>query len=186
MHTGQGVGSLGFYVGDVDGDGRVDVIHPWQCDGRRVCILYYLAANGFNPSPNVVTGQGTGRVAGFLTGDIYGDSRTSLIQLWNCDNNLCVIYYTSALGFESGNYKSSQGTGAVAYLTGDIDGSGRTSVIHLWNSSGRLSILWYTPKVNSLSYQVAFSSNAAQVVAVSSAIVPQGVQDGIHVLSVNQ
>lgn len=115
-------------MADVDGDRKADIVHVWNCN-NQVCVMYYSAASGFTSAINHNTYQGTGAVAGFLTGDVYGDGRQDIIHLWKCDNNLCIMFYTAALGFEAHSYKTAQGTGAIRYMTGDVDGNGQTDVI---------------------------------------------------------
>lgn len=118
------------------------MIHVWNCD-KRLCILKYLAGQGFAAS-NVHTGQGSGHVA-LLLGDVDGDRRKDVIQLWNNNGRLSIIYYTGASLFHSAGFANTeQGTGALQYFMGDVDGDKRDDLIHLWNCNNRLCIMYYT------------------------------------------
>jgi hypothetical protein len=113
-------------VGDVDGDGRAELVQLWNDNGRLGMIVYHWNGNGMVTlwdSPNV--GQGVGAV-NWEIGDVNGDQRTELIQLWNDNGRLGVIVYgwngASMATLSTGDVK--QGPGAVDWQIGDVNGDG--------------------------------------------------------------
>ena len=70
-NVGQGSGALAWLIGDVRGNGKADIIQPWDNNGRLGLIVY-----GFDVPNSISTrfassnvGQGSGALA-WLIGDI--------------------------------------------------------------------------------------------------------------------
>jgi hypothetical protein len=143
---GQGPGALAWLKGDVDGDGRTDIIQPFDNRGTLGMLAYRSTGSGYSlmfGSSNM--GQGSGALA-WLTGDVDGDGRTDIIQPFNNNGTLGMLVYRStgsgySLMFGSSNM--GQGSGALAWLTGDVDGDGRTDIIQPFNNNGTLGMLVY-------------------------------------------
>jgi len=152
--------ALARLAGDVDGDGRTDLIEPFDNGTGRLGIRVYRS-NGATFSQSFVSdelGQGSGALA-WLTGDVNGDGRTDLIQPFDNGGRLGLLVYTSngsgyAATFGSGDM--GQGSGALAWLTGDVNGDGRTDLIQPFNNGGRLGLLVYTS--NGSGYAATFGT----------------------------
>ena len=143
---GQGPGAMSYLIGDVNGDGKAEIIQPWANGGSLGMIVY-----GWNGSAMTTLwstndmGQGPGAVA-YLIGDINGDKRPEVIQLWANCSSLAIILY----GFRDGGMATiytatslGQGPGAVAWLIGDVDGDGKAEIIQLWANGGSLGMIVY-------------------------------------------
>lgn len=55
--------------------------------------MYYTGSSKFAQARGYQTDQGPGAIR-FLVGDVDGDKKDDIIQLWNCNNRLCILYYT--------------------------------------------------------------------------------------------
>ena len=147
--VGQGSGAVAWLMGYVNGEaGREQIIQLWDNSGRLGMIVY-----GFEGTGNYETlfasgdmGQASGAIA-WLIGDVNGDGREEIIQLWNSSGRLGMIIY----GYNgAGGYKTlfsstdmGQGSGAVAWLIDDVNGDGREEIIQLWDNGGVLGLIIY-------------------------------------------
>ena len=78
---------------------------------------------------NTRTNQGPGAIR-FFAADIDGDRRDDIIQLWNCNGRLCILYYTAESRFtREVNIETGHGTGSMAFFMGDIDGDQRAEYV---------------------------------------------------------
>lgn len=141
---GQGSGALAWMAGDVNGDGRTDVIQAWNNGGRAGLITYLSdGVRYFNNWGTGSLGPGAGALA-WLTGDVNGDGRTDVIQPWSNGGRLGMITYLSdgaGYSYTWGTSDMGQGASALAWLTGDVNGDGRTDIIQPWDNGGRLGIV---------------------------------------------
>lgn len=153
---GQGSGALTWLTGDVNGDGRTDLIQPFDNGGRLGLVVYQSNGTGLVVSsviPNI--GQGSGALA-WLTGDVNGDGRTDLIQPFDNGGRLgMIIYRGSESGFSvlSGRLDLGQGSGGLGWLVGDVNADGRTDLIEPFDNNGRLGMLMYTSDGTQMVFQ---------------------------------
>lgn len=158
-NLGQGAAALAWLTGDMDGDGRTDILQPWNSNGRLGLNVFRSTGTGYSTaftSSNL--GAGSGALA-WRTGDADGDGRTDLIQLWNNGGRLGLTVFRStgtgySVWFSSSNM--GQGSGAVAWLTGDMNGDGLTDIFQAWNNNGNLGLIAY--RATGTGYTTAFSS----------------------------
>jgi hypothetical protein len=148
---GQGPGAVGWQVGDVNGDGRDEVIQLWSNNGRLGMIVYgwdsiAMAVKILWNSADIM--QGSAAVS-FRIGDVNGDKRAEIIQLWNNGGKLAVIVYgwdSTAMAMKTlwSTSDVGQGPGAVGWELGDVNGDGRDEVIQLWSKQwkARHDRLW--------------------------------------------
>jgi hypothetical protein len=158
-NMGQGSQALAWLTGDMDGDGRTDLLQPWNNNGALGLIVYRSTGSGYSVGFNVGNmGQGSPALA-WLTGDMDGDGRTDLLQPWNNNGALGLRVYRStgsgySVGFNVGNM--GQGVEAIRWLTGDVDGDGRTDLLQPWNNNGALGLRVY--RSTGSGYALWFSS----------------------------
>ena len=115
---------------DVNGDGRIDVIHRWD-----------LGVNTW-----ISNGDGTYQIRGFqahagygyaqgvwLTADVNGDGKTDLIHRWDLGVNTWISNGDGTYqihGFQAhAGYGYAQGVWRIA----DVNGDGKTDLIHRWD-----------------------------------------------------
>ncbi len=92
---GEGSGARAWLTGDVNGDGKTEIIQPWDNNGILGMIVY-----GWDDASQSYTkkfgsanmGQGSGAFK-WLTGDVNGDGKTEIIQPWDNNNIPGMIVY---------------------------------------------------------------------------------------------
>jgi hypothetical protein len=145
-NMGQGAGAIAWLIGDVNGDGRAEIVQLWNNGGSLGMIVYGWTGSAMATlwaSGNV--GQGSGAIA-WKIGDVNGDGRAEIVQLWNNGGNLGMIVYGwtgAAMTTLWGNGNMGQGSGAVAWEIGDVNGDGRAEIVQLWNNGGSLGMIVY-------------------------------------------
>ncbi len=148
QNVGQGSGALAWFTGDVDADGKADLIQPWDNRGRLGVIVYRGTSSGALAQSFATAdiGQPSSGLV-LLTGDVDGDRRTDLIHTYIDQGHLGVVVYR---GNASGGFTRSYvnpylgvSYSALKWLTGDVDGDGRTDLIQVMNFNGRLGLIVY-------------------------------------------
>ncbi len=140
---GTGTAAVGWLSGDMDGDGRTDIIHLWNNNGALGMHVYQSTGTSYlNAFTSGNMGQGPWALA-WLAGDMDGDGLTDILQPWNNNGTLgLIVYRSTGTGYTTAFSSSNMGAGspAVAWRTGDADGDGRTDLIQLWNNNGWLGL----------------------------------------------
>ncbi|HZI15918.1 MAG TPA: VCBS repeat-containing protein [Myxococcus sp.] len=159
-NMGAGYGAVAWLTGDVDGDGRTDLIQPWSNRGTLGLNVFRSTGTGYSlmfSSSNM--GQGATGLA-WLTGDMDGDGRTDIFQPWNNNGTLGLnVYRSTGTGYVTAfaNGNMGQGSNALAWLVGDMDGDGRTDILQPWNNNGTLGLIAY--RSTGTGYVQGFASN---------------------------
>jgi hypothetical protein len=148
--TGDGSGVLSYptLTGDVNGDGRTDLIfvgQDWGGPGLNIRTKFSNGDGTWTHHAQVV-GDGAGiHSYPALTGDVNGDGRTDLIfvgQGWSGPGlNIRAKLSNGDGTWSSGSQILGDGSGVHTYpaLTGDVNGDGRTDVIFIgqgWDGPG--------------------------------------------------
>lgn len=144
----QGHGAIAWFVLNIYGDRRKEIVQVWNNNGKIGMIMYgadmYGNVRTLWNTPDI--GQGYGAVA-WLTGDITGNQKDEIVQLWNNNGTLGLILYgynnDSGIGTLWHSSNMGQGSGAVGWLAGDVNGDGKDEIIQLWNNNGKLGIIMY-------------------------------------------
>ncbi len=94
------------FAGDVNGDGRSDVIVHWVNNGKRQLLVYAANTNGAYPATGVnyasTNAHDPAVYAGsFFVGDVNGDGRDDFIAKWKSSNNVRFLTYC---GTASGSF----------------------------------------------------------------------------------
>lgn len=156
--SNAGIGTLGYYSGDVNGDGNTDVIHPWNNNGTLSIIAHDITSA---PTSYLVnqTMNGHGATSqGFIPADVNGDGKTDLVQAWKNGNNMALSVFTSNGSSFTNTWNTTTGSGYqnVRLLPVDYNGDGKTDIAHLWNNNGSLGIVVY--QSNGSSYSTVLST----------------------------
>jgi hypothetical protein len=151
LGVGKGPGLIAL---DLNGDGRTDLVQPWNNNGCLYFVtwlnngdgtfnigLYYPGwCNGFDT-------MGAGKGPGLMTMDLDGDGKTDLVQQWNNNGIVTLIYYISKGDgtFTNGSFTCSycgfdsmgagKGPGLIAL---DLNGDGNVDLVQQWNNNGSL------------------------------------------------
>lgn len=148
LGDGSGVFTYPTLTGDVNGDGKTDLIFVgvnWNGPGLNIRTKMSNGDGTFTAYHQVL-GDGSGLLTyPVLTGDVNGDGKTDLIFVGQ-DWKGCGLNIRVKLSNGDGTWCSSwqtlgDGSGVHTYptLTGDVNGDGKTDVIfegQNWSSSG--------------------------------------------------
>ena len=169
---GQGSGAVSWLIGDVNGDGRAEVIQPWSDGGTLAMIIYGWSKDAMTTlwsSPNMQEGS---RAVQWLIGDIDGDGHPEVVQLWDNGGALGMIIYRwrdNAMRVLWANGNLAQGSSAVSWLIGDIDDDGRAEISQQWANGGTLGMIIYgwDPTLASMTVKWATNNMGQGVRALS-------------------
>jgi hypothetical protein len=147
LGDGGGVHQYPTLTGDVNGDGKTDLIFIFQHSNGSGLNIRTKLSNGDGNYTNVsqVLGDGGGvHQYPTLTGDVNGDGRTDLVFVF--DYGSAGLTLRTKMANENGTFTAYQqilgdGTGVHDYpaLTGDVDGDGKTDIIFTgqnWTTCG--------------------------------------------------
>ena len=146
--TGQGPGAVCWLTGDIDGDGKTEIVQGWG-NGGSLGMIVYGSDGGQGLKTRFATGdmgEGPGAVC-WLAADINGDGKTEIVQGWGNGSSLGMIVYGSDGGqglktlWSSGDM--GQGPGAVSWMAADINGDGKDEIIQAWGNGSSLGMIVY-------------------------------------------
>lgn len=134
--SNMGEGSAGtFLVGDVDADGRKELIQRFNNLGRLGLIVYRWDGSRFVKTWGT-SNMGQGYDGGFLVADVNGDGREEILHTWDNGGRMGLFVY----GWNGSAFVQSWGTGDMGQAligtirTGDVEGDGSKELIQMWNS----------------------------------------------------
>lgn len=176
-------GTPGLLVGDFNGDGKSDLVTQWNNAGTLHVMPIYSTGVGFVKGAWYNTQQGFasghGGTPNLRTGDVDGDGRTDLIQMWKRSGKLSLLPILARRdGFAIGTwFDSTEGYESIfntnpGLLVMDQNGDGRTDFIQQWNKAGSISL--YVYRATSQGDLLASVSQGATVLAgFEHAVLPQ-------------
>ena len=134
----------GVALGDVNGDGRLDIVTANGFLGT-VGVLLGQAAGGFAAPSAYATGpNGSSGVSipyGVALGDVNGDGRLDIVAANRDGNNVGVLLGQAAGGFAAFvNYSTGNSSSPVSVALGDVNGDGRLDIVTA-NSGGTAGVL---------------------------------------------
>jgi hypothetical protein len=138
-HAGAGWNNYKTLIGDVNGDGRADII--WNSSGNtnRVYVGLGKADGAFQFLPfQDHAGAGWNNYK-TLIGDVNGDGRADIIWNDTVNGNNVYVGLASPDGSGTFEFKPGQNCGGTGWnnyktLIGDVNGDGKTQII--WNETG--------------------------------------------------
>lgn len=151
-YTPQTYTNLSVNYGDLNGDGRTDLVWSWKSGSTFNRLVWLADTNGaypVNPSSQVIGESGntapTGLATQTLMGDVNGDGLPDLITTWYFGTTMTrVVWLTqpggtflstySTLENEAGFNNSTLYVNPQAFLT-DLNGDGRMDLTWAWTYS---------------------------------------------------
>jgi hypothetical protein len=129
-------------MGDVDGDGKIDIITP-NLNGNNVSVLRNTSIPGtitFAAHVDFATGSGP---KSCMLGDLDGDGKPDLAVAHYNTNTICVLRNTSVPGTISfaPHFDYVTGNAARSVVMTDVSGDGKLDLEIVNQTSGTLSIM---------------------------------------------
>jgi hypothetical protein len=131
-----GSSPLSVAVGDVNGDGRLDMVTANRL-GNNVSVLLGDGSGGFAAATSFAVGSSPRSVA---LGDVNGDGRLDIVTANYFGDNVSVLLGNGSGGFAAAtNFAVGVYPNSVAL--GDVNGDGRLDVVTANNNSNNVSVL---------------------------------------------
>jgi len=138
---------LGLALGDVNGDGRLDIVTANQ-DGNNVSVLLGQATpvGSFAPASTYTTGPNT-RPTGIALGDVNGDGRLDIVTGNQQAGTVGVLLGLPAApgSFAAPTVYSSGGSTPNILALGDLNGDGRLDIAVGNTGAGNVGVLLNSP-----------------------------------------
>jgi uncharacterized protein YodC (DUF2158 family) len=137
----------------INGDGKTQIVQPWDNNGRLGMIVYSPQADGSYAARwgTQDIGQGSGALA-WLPVTMNGDGKTQIVQPWDNNGRLGMIVYSpqadGSYAVRWGTQDIGQGSGALAWLPVTMNGDGKTQIVQPWDNNGRLGMIVYSPQAD--------------------------------------
>jgi hypothetical protein len=160
---------LALLNGDINGDGRADVIHVWNNGGFASIEGYTFnaAENNFQyTSSGATTKLRPADNSEFIAGDVNGDGKTDVVHIrrdnsWSGYDRTVAIYYSNGSTFaQSPNirYYNDYDGQQNFWLMGKLDKDGRSDMVHVAQTNNVYSSFISSP--SSMGYYLAPSTQA--------------------------
>jgi len=164
----------GVAVGDVNGDGKLDVIVANRGSGTLSVFLNTTAMGAgtlsFAAAQTFTVGTGPQAVA---VADVNGDGKPDLIAVNTVSNSISVLLNTTSPGSATPSFAAqvafATGSGPTGVAVADVNGDGMPDLVVANGTSGTVSVLFNTaaPGASAPSFaaQQTFTAGAPQSVA---------------------
>ncbi len=150
-----GSSPIGLAIGDVDGDGKLDVATA-NSGTTTVSVLRNTSTPGtISFSANVDISIGASAPTNVIIGDVDGDGKPELITCNFSSNNISVLQNVSVPGVINGSSFNSAvnftaGTNPEGLAFGDIDGDGKPDIGVSNRNSNNISLLRNTSTIGTI------------------------------------
>lgn len=136
--TGTGSRPCSVALGDVNGDGRLDIVTA-NTDGNAAGVLLGQAGGTFAAIATYATGAGSAP-ADVALGDVNGDGRLDIVTVNTRTSTAGVLLAQTGGGFGLVSTYSTNGSTPQGLALGDVTGDGRLDIVTA-NSVGSVSVL---------------------------------------------
>ncbi|WP_201985876.1 FG-GAP-like repeat-containing protein [Hymenobacter rubidus] len=161
VYNSGGTGTVGISLGDVNGDGRVDIVAANATSSSVAVLLGQSGTLGTFGPATVYNSGGIGPNFALLS-DVNGDGRPDIVTANNSSNGAGSVGVLTGLAAPAGTFApatvfSSGGNGPIGIALGDINGDGRRDVVTTNYISGTVAVLLntYTPLATALAQSTA-------------------------------
>ena len=153
--TGANFSMAGFVSGDVDGDGKTDLVRAWNNANKLSLTVFNSTGTAFTRSWDGNTTANYQSI-GLLSVDFNGDGKSDIAQLYNQYNSLGInLFKSDGTSYAlTGNKVMPVGAGNIGFIPADYNGDGRTDIIQFWNNNGLLGVVIF--RATGTSYDVAW------------------------------
>lgn len=133
-----------FLAGDVNGDGRGDMLQAWRGWTSIPTCQYTSASNYSCSNPGATLYNWGAPEQEFLTGDFNGDGRTDTIQAYRKWTSIPTCFSTGS-GWSCGNFSATvhqhaDDTNEQKFMTGRFNNDNRTDVIQVYRKWSNLPL----------------------------------------------
>ena len=138
VDVGDAASSIQEFVGDVDGDGKPDLIRLWQSGSNASALVARATPAGFQTLSNGTVGAWTSLT---YVMDINGDGKSDIVRLAAFGSVAhASIYYSNGVEFlapssgvrEVGNYNT-----AIKNFVMDVNGDGKSDLVRVYQNGTR-------------------------------------------------
>ncbi|RYU76723.1 beta strand repeat-containing protein, partial [Hymenobacter persicinus] len=145
-YNSSGVSPIGITAGDLNGDGRADIVlNNFNSSTAGVGVLLNAvapAAAGTFPASATTYNSGGSNSAGSAIGDVNGDGRPDIVAGNINDNTVGVLLNPGNGTFPSAAITySTGGAGPVNVSLGDVNGDGRLDIVAAHQNGGTVGVL---------------------------------------------
>ncbi|AXY74598.1 hypothetical protein D3H65_11670 [Paraflavitalea soli] len=135
-----------FIIGDINRDGKEEIIQTWNNNGHLGMVVYHWDGNDISilwsgdfidETPNAIS---------WLMGDLNDDRLEEIIQLRNNDGQLGIVIYQwngQAIARLWSNDTINNDANAIQWLIGDVDEDDQMEIIQVQNNGGQLGLVAY-------------------------------------------
>jgi hypothetical protein len=134
--------TAGFVAGDVDGDGKTDLVRGWNNANKLALTIFNSTGTAFTRTWDGNTTAPYQSIR-LLPVDYDGDGKSDIAQLYNQYNSLGINLFKS----DGSSYTLTSGkvmpigAGNIGFIPADYNGDGRTDIIQFWNNNGMLGVV---------------------------------------------
>ena len=152
-----GSGPWGVAIGDLDGDGKLDIVVSNGNSGtisvfRNTSVSGIITSASFAPKVDFATGGGGGGGYGVAIADLDGDGKPDIVVTNRNSNTISVFQNTSTIGSITFASNVDFTTGALPYgvAAGDLDGDGKLDLVVANSGTDSLSIFRNTATIGGI------------------------------------